>query len=69
MKAKFFGLIQKTGILLESKDSLAHCVSSDFKMSEKIARIFKQNFPYNFPESTNSPFFVQQLDDRFIYHI
>ena len=26
-------------------------------------------FPYNFPEGTNSPFSVQQLDDRFIYQL
>ena len=38
-------------------------------MSAGIARSFKRKFPYNFPESTNSPFFVQQLDDRFVYHL
>ena len=26
-------------------------------------------FPYNFPENTSSPLFVQQIDDRFIYHL
>ena len=38
-------------------------------MSAGIARSFKRKFPYNCPESTNSPLFVQQLDDRFIYHL
>ena len=38
-------------------------------MSAGIARSFKRKFPYNFPENTNSPLFVQQLDDRFIYHL
>ena len=38
-------------------------------MSAGIARSFKRKFPYNFPESTNSSLFVQQLDDRFIYHL
>ena len=36
-------------------------------MSAGIARSFKRNFPYNFPESTTSTLFVQQLDDLFIY--
>ena len=69
MKTNFFELIHKNGNLFESKDSLAHCISSDFKMSAGIARSFKRKFPYNFPESTNSPLFVQQVDDRFIYHL
>ena len=38
-------------------------------MSAGIARSFKRKFPYNFPENTNSPLLVQQLDDRFIYHL
>ena len=38
-------------------------------MSAGIARSFKRKFPYNFPESTDSSLFVQQLDDRFIYHL
>ena len=69
VKTIIFELIHKNGNLFESKDPLAHCVSSDFKMSAGIARSFKRKFPYNFPETTNSPFFVQQVDDRFIYHL
>ena len=38
-------------------------------MSAGIARSFKRKFPYNFTESTNSPLFIQKLDDRFIYHL
>ena len=67
-KTKFFELIQKGGNLFESKGSLAHCISSDFKMSAGIAHSFKHKFPYNFPESTFSPLFFQETDDRFIYH-
>ena len=37
-------------------------------MSAGISRSFDRKFPYNFLESTNSPLFVQQLGDRFIYH-
>ena len=69
VKTKFFELIHKTGNFFDSKDSLAHCISSDFKKSAGIARSFKRKFPYNFPETTNSPLFVQQLNDRFIYHL
>ena len=38
-------------------------------MSAGIARSFKRKFPYNFPERTSSPIFVQQIEDRFIYHL
>ena len=69
VKTKFFELIHKNGNLFESKDSLALCISLDFKLSAGIARSFKRKFPYNFPESTNFPLFVQQVEDRFIYHL
>ena len=69
MKTKFFDLIHENGNLFDSKDSPAHCISSDFKMSAGIARSFKRRFSYNFPESTNSPLFVQQIENRFIYHL
>ena len=69
VKTKLFELIHENGNLFNSKDSLAHCISSDFKLSAGIARSFKRKFPYNFPESTNSPFFVQQSDNRIIYHL
>ena len=68
-KTKFFELLHKDGNHFESKDSLAHCISSDFKMSAGIARRFKRKFPYNFPESTNSPLFIQQIEDRFNYRL
>ena len=69
MKTNSFQHIHKNGNLFESKDSLAHCMSSNFKMSAGIARSFRRKVPYNFPESTSSPLFVQRLDDRFIYHL
>ena len=46
VETKFFELIHKNGNLFESKDSLAHCISSDFKMSAGISRSFQQKFPY-----------------------
>ena len=69
VKTKFFELRHKNGNLFESKVSLAHCISSDFKMSAGIAQSFKRKFPYKVPQSTNSPLSVQQADDRFIYHL
>ena len=69
MKTKFFEPIHKNGNFFESKDSLAHCILSDFKLSAGFHRSFKRKFPCNFPESTNSPLFVEQLEDRFIYHL
>ena len=69
-RRKFFiELIHKNGSLLESKDSLAHCISSDFKLFAGIARGLKRKFPYKFAESIIFPLFVQQLDDRFIYRL
>ena len=38
-------------------------------MSAGIARSFKRKFPYIFPERTSSPLFVQETDDRVIYHL
>ena len=37
------------GIVFDSKDSIAHCVSADFKMSAGIARHFKRKFPTKYP--------------------
>ena len=48
-KTIFSELTQKNAVLFESKDSLAHCISSNSKMSAGIARSFKRKFPYNFP--------------------
>ena len=69
VKTKFFESLMKMAIFYESKESLAHCISSDFKMSAGIARSFERKIPYKFPESTNSPLFVQQIEDRFFYHL
>ena len=38
-------------------------------MSAGNARSFERKFPHNFPESTKSSLFVQQLGDHFIYHL
>ena len=69
LKTNVLELIRKSDNLFESKDTLAYSVSSDLKMSAGNARSSKRMFPYKFPESTNSPLFVQQIKDRLIYHI
>ena len=38
-------------------------------MSGGKARSSERKFPYNFPETTISPLFVQRLNDRVIYHL
>ena len=67
VETKSFQPIHKSCNLFESKGSLGHCFLSDLRMSAEKARSFKRKFPYNFPESINSPIFVQQTEDRFIY--
>ena len=42
LKAKFFELVHKNGNLFESKDSLAHCISSDFKFSAGLLKFQTQ---------------------------
>ena len=69
VKTKFFEIFHKSGNRFESKDSFAHGISSDFKTSAGIARSFKRKFPYNFAQGTNPPLFVQETDNRFIYHL
>ena len=59
---------KKSGILVQSKDSVPHFVSSDLKMSPGIARSFKHKFFCNFQESTNSPISLQHSDNQFISH-
>ena len=62
------------GDLFSSSESLAHCISADFKMSSGIARSFKRKFPAQYPEDLSKqtvPLWVQPLpgDGRFLYHL
>ena len=68
-KTNFYKLTNKFGVLFESKISLGHYISSNFKMSAGVARSCKRNFAYSFPERNKSPPFVQQLDARFIHYL
>ena len=47
-KTKFFELIHKNGNLFESKDSFAHCISSDFKMSAELPDVLSESFRTTF---------------------
>ena len=60
--------------LFSTKNSFAHCVSADFKMSSGIARKIKRNFPIAYPtnlDHTLHPIWPQWLPDsqRYIYHL
>ena len=68
-ETKFEALTHKSGYRSRTRDSFAKCISSDFKMCAGTPQFFKRKFPYNFPENTNSPLFVQHIDVRFIYHL
>ena len=62
------------GNVFDSKDSIAHCASADFKMSAAIARHFKHNFPTRYPsdlEHSHTPLWPQWLPEtrRYLYHL
>ena len=62
------------GNVFDSKDSIAHCVSPDFKMSAGIARHFKRKFPVNYPtdlDHSYTPLWPQWLPEkrRYLYHL
>ena len=62
------------GDVFGSKDSIAHCVSADFKMSARIARHFKCKFPTKYPtdlDHSYTPLWPQWLPEtrRYLYHL
>ena len=62
------------GDLFDSKDSIAHCVSADFKMSSGIARSIKRKYPTVYPGRVryyDVPLWTQWLPEtkRYIYHL
>ena len=62
------------GNVFDSKDSIAHCVSADFKMSAEIARHFKRKFPTKNPSDLDysyTPLWPQWLPEtrRFLQHL
>ena len=69
-----FEYLEKVGDIFSSSDSLAHCVSSDFKMSAGIARTFRRQYPTNYPkfgtlnQKSLWPQFLES-SQRYIYHL
>ena len=62
------------GNVFDSKDSIAHCVSADFKMSAGIARHFKRKFLTKYPTDLDhfyTPLWPQWLPEtrRYLYHL
>ena len=62
------------GDLFHSTDSLAHCVSADFKMSAGIARKIRRNFSTNYPINLDhrlKPMWPQWIPSqkRYNYHL
>ena len=62
------------GNVFDSKDSIVHCVSADFKMSAGIARHFKGNFPTKYPSALDhsyAPLWPQWPPEthRYLYHL
>ena len=62
------------GNVFDSQDSIAHCVSADFKMSAGIARHFKRKFPTKHPSNLGhsyTPLWPQWLPEtrRYSYHL
>ena len=49
-EAGTFEYHEKVGNIFSSNDSLAHCVSSDFKMNAGIARTFRRKYPTKYPK-------------------
>ena len=67
-------LLEKKGNLLDSNESLAHCVSADFKMAAGVARKIKQQFPLRKPTSNSvrqKALWPQIIEkpQRFVYHV
>ena len=60
--------------VFDSGDSIAHCVSDDFRLSTGIARHFKRKFPSKYPSDLNrsyTPLWPQWLPEtrRYLYHL
>ena len=65
---------EKEGDLLKVADSIAHCISADFKMSSGIAQDLKLQFPMKIPTKemvNNAPLRPQVINQsqRFLYHL
>ena len=55
--SKKFDLIEVSGNLFDSTDSIAHSTSSDFKLSAGTATQVREAFPTTYPEFGSEAFF------------
>ena len=73
-KSKKFELVEVSGNLFDSTDSIAHSISSDFKLPAGIAKQVRGAFPTTYPEfgskaSKEKICAQQHSPDRFICHL
>ena len=71
---KKFELVEMSGNLFCSRDSIAHSISADFKLATGIAKQLCEAFPTTYPEfgskTSKQKFFAQQnFPNRFTYHL
>ena len=71
---KYFQYSEIQGDLLQSTESIAHCISADFKLGAGIARGIKRRFPTQYPDkeaiasAVNWPQWIPE-SQRFVYHL
>ena len=71
---KQFQYSEVQGDVLQSTDSLAHCISADFKLGAGIARSIKRRFPTQYPDKeaiaseVTWPQWIPE-SQRFVYHL
>ena len=73
-KSGKFELIEVSGSLFDSTGSIAHSISSDFKLAAAIAKQFQKAFPTTYPEfgskASQEKISAEQISqNRFIYHL
>jgi O-acetyl-ADP-ribose deacetylase (regulator of RNase III) len=67
-------ILEIKGDLFSSKDSLAHCVSTDLQMSKGIATLFKNKFSHVQElqaqnKKTGQVAYIKDLSDRYIFYL
>ena len=72
--SKKFELVEMSGNLFQFTDSMAHGISSDFKLAAGIAKQIWEAFPTTYPEfglkASKEKFYTQQISPNgFIYHL
>ena len=72
--SKKFELVEVSGNLFDSTDSIALSISSDFKLAAGIVKQVREAFPTTYPEfgskASKEKIYAQQISpNRFIYHL